>query len=74
MSGRPTNLDNSRAGAYCACSICWWGLFGHCFLLYFYAPRNEMAERHIEFTLSVCVGGVCVCVFVFVYFRIVSRP
>ena len=29
--GRPTNLDYSRAGAYCACSRCGWGLFGHFF-------------------------------------------
>ena len=28
---RPTNLDNSRARAYCACSRCGWGLFGHFF-------------------------------------------
>ena len=25
---RPTNLDNSRAMVYCACSRCGWGLFG----------------------------------------------
>ena len=25
----PYNLDNSRARAYCACSRCGWGLFGH---------------------------------------------
>ena len=29
VPGRPTNLDNSRARAYCACSRCGWGLFGH---------------------------------------------
>ena len=29
--GRPTTLDNSRAGAYCAYSRCGWGLFGHFF-------------------------------------------
>ena len=29
MPGRPTNLDKSRARAYCACSRCGWGLFGH---------------------------------------------
>ena len=23
--GRPTNLDNSMARAYCACSRCGWG-------------------------------------------------
>ena len=26
---RPTNLDIGRARAYCACSRCEWGLFGH---------------------------------------------
>ena len=31
VPGRPTNLDNSRARAYCACSRCWWGVFGHFF-------------------------------------------
>ena len=29
--GRPTNLDKSGARAYCACSRCGWGLFGHFF-------------------------------------------
>ena len=29
VPGRPTNLDDSRARAYCACSGCGWGLFGH---------------------------------------------
>ena len=24
---RPTNLDNGRARAYCACSWCGWGCF-----------------------------------------------
>ena len=28
---RPINLDNSRARAYCACSRCGLGLFGHFF-------------------------------------------
>ena len=32
LSVRPTNLDNSRARAYCACSRCgWWLFFGHFF-------------------------------------------
>ena len=30
---RPTNLDCSRARAYCACSRCGRGLFGHFFSL-----------------------------------------
>ena len=29
VPGHPTNLDYSRARAYCACSGCKWGLFGH---------------------------------------------
>ena len=29
VPGRPTNLDKSRARAYCSCSRCGWGLFGH---------------------------------------------
>ena len=31
VPGRPTNLDDSRARAYCACSRCGWGLFGYFF-------------------------------------------
>ena len=31
VPGRPTNLDDSRARAYCACRRCGWGLFGHFF-------------------------------------------
>ena len=29
VPGRPTNLDYSRARAYCACSGCGRGLFAH---------------------------------------------
>ena len=36
---RLTDLDGSGAGAYCACSRCGWGLFGHfsvvCWLVVF---------------------------------------
>ena len=31
VPGRPANLDYSRARAYCACSRCGWGWFGHFF-------------------------------------------
>ena len=31
VPGRPTNLAYSRARAYCACSRCGWGMFGHFF-------------------------------------------
>ena len=39
VPGRPSNLADSRARAYCACSGCGWGLFGH-----FYS--------HLSFLLS----------------------
>ena len=29
VPGRPSNLADSRARAYCTCSGCGWGLFGH---------------------------------------------
>ena len=29
VPGASYNLDYSRARAYCACSRCGWGLFGH---------------------------------------------
>ena len=39
VPGRPTNLDNSRARAYCACSRCGLGLFGHFFSrISFFSP------------------------------------
>ena len=41
--GRPTGLDKSRARAYCTCSRCGWGLFGH-----FYAPLSFL----FSFSLS----------------------
>ena len=38
VQGRPTSLDDSRARAYCACSRCGWGLFGHFFpLIYLFS-------------------------------------
>ena len=34
VPGRPTNLDNRGARAYCTCSRCGRGLFGHFSLIY----------------------------------------
>ena len=42
--GSPTNFDNSRGRANCACSRCGRGLFGH-FL------------SHLSFSLSFCLSG-----------------
>ena len=35
LTGRSTDLKNSRASAYCACSRCGWG--GHFFLVYHFS-------------------------------------
>ena len=37
VPGRHTNLDNSRARAYCACSRRGWGLFGSSSLIYLFS-------------------------------------
>ena len=34
VAGRPTNLDYSRARAYCACNRCGWGVVWTFFLLF----------------------------------------
>ena len=43
--GHPINLDDNRARAYCACSKCRWGLFGH-----FYSPL------FFHFSVSLSLG------------------
>ena len=60
VSERPTNLDSSRARAYCACKRCVWGLFGHFSLVYlslFFLPlfgrrpdidRNTLSQRAVK--------------------------
>ena len=44
VPGRPTFSGDSRARAYCACSRCGLGLFGHLFsrlLFLFFLPLRE---------------------------------
>ena len=50
VPGRPTNLDNSRAKAYCACSRCGWGMFGHFFshLLLLYSLSLSLGDGPIQ--------------------------
>ena len=56
VPGRPTNSDNSRAGAYCACSRCGWGLFEHFFslvyLFSFLSPLWETARYRLKYCLK----------------------
>ena len=49
VSGRPAYLDKSRARAYCACSRCGRGLFGH-----FYSPLSLLSL----FSLSLGDGPI----------------
>ena len=53
VPGRPTKLDNSRARAYCACSRCGLGLFGHFFLssifCLFFLPLWEMGLYRLKY-------------------------
>ena len=54
--GRPTNLDNNRARAYCAYGRCGWGLFGHFFLSsifsLFFLPLREAARYRLKYCLK----------------------
>ena len=40
---RPTDLDYSRARAYCTCSRCGWGLLGH-----FFSHLSVLSLRRID--------------------------
>ena len=44
VPGRPTNLDNNRARAYCACSRCERVLFGHFFSLFFLPVSGRRSD------------------------------
>ena len=55
VPGRPTNLDESRARAYCACSRCGWELFGHFLssIIFFLSPSlRETAQYRLKYCLK----------------------
>ena len=56
VPGRPTYLDYSRARAYCACSRCGWGLFGH-FSLYPFSPLSPSLWETARYRLKYCLKG-----------------
>ena len=45
VPGSPTNLDNSRTRAYCACSRCGLRLFGHFFSRLSFLFSFSLSER-----------------------------
>ena len=57
VPGRPTNLDNSGARAYCACSRCGRRLFGFFFLssitTLFFLPLWDTARYRLKY----CIKG-----------------
>ena len=56
--GRPTNLDVSRARAYCPCRRCGWGLFGHFFshLSFLFSFSLSLVET-ARYRLKYCLKG-----------------
>ena len=56
VPGRPTNLDNSRARAYCSCSRCGWGwfeyFFSHLSFLSSFSPLWETARYRLKYCLK----------------------
>ena len=57
VPGRPTNLDYSRARAYCACSRCGWGLFGHFFSVYHFSFLSPSLWETARYRLKYCLKG-----------------
>ena len=57
VPGRPTYLDKSRARAYCACSRCGWGLFGHFSLVYHFSFLSPYLWETAGYRLKRCLKG-----------------
>ena len=57
VPGRPTSLDDSRARAYCACSRCGWGLFGHFSRIYLYSFLSPSLWETAQYRLKYCLKG-----------------
>ena len=55
--GRPTNLDYSRARAYCACSRCGWGLFGYFFFHLSFPSLSPSLWETARYRLEYCLKG-----------------
>ena len=56
VPGRPTNLDHSRARAYCTCSRCGWGMFGHFFSCLSFISSPSLWET-ARYRLKYCLKG-----------------
>ena len=57
VPGRPTNLDDSGARAYCACSRCGWGCLDILTLLYPFSPLSPSLWETARYRLKYCLKG-----------------
>ena len=57
VPGRPTNLDYSRARAFCAFSRCGWGLFGHFFSRLSFPFLSPSLWETARYRLKHCLKG-----------------
>ena len=55
--GRPINLHNGRTRAYCVCSRCGGGLFGHLSLVYHFSPLSPSLWEKALYRLKYCLKG-----------------
>ena len=52
VPGRPSNLADSRARAYCACSGCGWGCLDIFTLIYLFSPLSPSLWETARYRLS----------------------
>ena len=57
VPGHPTNLDYSRARAYCACRRCGWGLFVHFSHMYHFSFLFPSLWETARYRLKYCLKG-----------------
>ena len=57
VPGRPSNLADSRARAYCACSGCGWGLFGHFYSHLSFLSSFSLSWETARYNLKYCLKG-----------------
>ena len=57
VPGRPTNLDKSRARAYCACCRCGWGCLDIFSLIYLFSFLSPSLWETARYRLKNCLEG-----------------
>ena len=58
VPGHPTNLDNSRARAYCPCNRCGCGLYWDIFLSSIFSLLSPCLWEMMEYRLKYCLKGL----------------